>query len=115
VAAPITAGQEIAHLVLEREGMPEMRLPLVAEADVPRGGFVPRVTTAFGVLLGKAGLRAGPARGRRARRGRRRGAGEEARGGGDAPPRRREAPRSAAEARRSAEEGAEGEGLQDGE
>ena len=61
MAAPITAGQEIAHLVLEREGMPEMRLPLVAEADVPRGGFVPRVTTAFGVLLGKAGLTALPA------------------------------------------------------
>jgi D-alanyl-D-alanine carboxypeptidase (penicillin-binding protein 5/6) len=58
VEAPITAGQEIASLVLEREGMPEMRLPLVAEADVPRGGFVPRVTTAFGVLLGKAGLTA---------------------------------------------------------
>jgi D-alanyl-D-alanine carboxypeptidase (penicillin-binding protein 5/6) len=58
VAAPIEEGQEIAELVLEREGMPEMRLPLVAETAVPRGGFVPRVTTAFGVLLGKAGLAA---------------------------------------------------------
>lgn len=56
VAAPIAAGQHIADLVLDREGMPEMRLPLVAEADVPQGGFVPRVTTAFGVLLGKTGL-----------------------------------------------------------
>jgi D-alanyl-D-alanine carboxypeptidase (penicillin-binding protein 5/6) len=56
VAAPIAAGQEIAHLVLEREGMPEMRLPLVAEADVPKGGFMPRVGTAMSVLMGKAGL-----------------------------------------------------------
>jgi serine-type D-Ala-D-Ala carboxypeptidase (penicillin-binding protein 5/6) len=56
VEAPITKGQEIAELVLEREDMPEMRLPLVAEADVPRGGFVPHVTTAMQVLMGKAGL-----------------------------------------------------------
>ncbi len=58
VAAPIAAGQEIAHLVLEREGMPDMRLPLVAEAEVPRGGFMPRVGTAMSVLMGKAGLTA---------------------------------------------------------
>lgn len=56
VPAPIEAGQEIAHLVLEREGLPPMRLPLVAETDVPRGGFGPRVQTAMSVLLGKTGL-----------------------------------------------------------
>ncbi|TNC50039.1 D-alanyl-D-alanine carboxypeptidase [Rubellimicrobium rubrum] len=56
VAAPITKGQEIAQLVLHRDGLPEMRLPLVAEADVPTGGFMPRVQTAMGVLMGKAGL-----------------------------------------------------------
>ena len=55
VAAPVTAGQVIAHLVLEREGMPEMRLPLVAEADVPEGGVLPRVQTALRVLMRKAG------------------------------------------------------------
>jgi D-alanyl-D-alanine carboxypeptidase (penicillin-binding protein 5/6) len=60
VAAPITAGQEIASLVLRREGMPEMRIPLAAEVDVPRGGLMPRVTTAVGVLMGMAGLRAEP-------------------------------------------------------
>ena len=59
VAAPIEEGQHIADLVLEREGMPEMRMPLVAETAVPKGGFVPRVTTAFGVLVGKTGLTAG--------------------------------------------------------
>ncbi|TNC74578.1 D-alanyl-D-alanine carboxypeptidase family protein [Rubellimicrobium roseum] len=57
--APIEAGQEVAELVLTREGLPEMRLPLVAEAAVPTGGFMPRVQTALGVLLGKAGLNAG--------------------------------------------------------
>ena len=36
IAAPIEAGQEIAELVLDREGMPEMRIPLVAETAVPR-------------------------------------------------------------------------------
>ena len=59
IAAPITAGQEIAELVLEREGLPDMRIPLVAEADVPRGGFMPRVGTALGVLMTKAGFAAG--------------------------------------------------------
>jgi len=59
LAAPIAQGQEVAQLVLEREGMPDMRLPLVAEADVPRGGVMPRVTTAMRVLMGKAGLNLG--------------------------------------------------------
>ena len=56
IAAPISAGQEIAHLVLKREGLPEMRLPLVAETDVPKGGFMPRLQTALGVLIAKTGL-----------------------------------------------------------
>ena len=59
IAAPIAAGQEIAELVLRREGMPEMRLPLVAETDVPKGGFMPRMQTALGVLMGKAGVNLG--------------------------------------------------------
>jgi D-alanyl-D-alanine carboxypeptidase (penicillin-binding protein 5/6) len=56
IAAPLTAGQNVAELVLTREGMPEMRLPLAAATDVPRGGFMPRVHTAMNVLLTKAGL-----------------------------------------------------------
>jgi D-alanyl-D-alanine carboxypeptidase (penicillin-binding protein 5/6) len=60
VAAPIEAGQEVASLVLRREGMPEMRIPLAAETAVTRGGFMPRVTTAVTVLMGMAGLRAEP-------------------------------------------------------
>lgn len=56
IAAPIEEGQEIAQLVLRRDGLPEMRLPLVAETAVPAGGFGPRLQTALGVLMGKAGL-----------------------------------------------------------
>ncbi|ROT98564.1 D-alanyl-D-alanine carboxypeptidase family protein [Histidinibacterium lentulum] len=53
VEAPIAAGQEIAELVIRREGLPEVRRPLVAEAEVPRGGFSQRMRTAAVVLLGK--------------------------------------------------------------
>ena len=49
--APIAEGQEIAHLVVTRAELPPARIPLVAERAVPRGGFVPRVTTAARVLF----------------------------------------------------------------
>lgn len=51
VEAPITRGQQIAELVIAFEGLPELRLPLVADRDVPRGGFLPRVSTAAKVLM----------------------------------------------------------------
>ena len=51
LAAPIEEGQAIAHLVVERAELPPARIPLVAEHAVPRGGFVPRVTTAARVLF----------------------------------------------------------------
>jgi D-alanyl-D-alanine carboxypeptidase (penicillin-binding protein 5/6) len=49
--APITKGDQLAELVLTREGLPDTRLPLVADRDVPSGGFVTRVTTAAKVLM----------------------------------------------------------------
>ena len=49
--APIAEGQVIGHLVVERADLPPARVPLVAERAVPRGGFVPRVTTAARVLF----------------------------------------------------------------
>ncbi|AEM41809.1 D-alanyl-D-alanine carboxypeptidase family protein [Ketogulonicigenium vulgare] len=55
IAAPITAGQELATLVIDREGMPQMTVPLVAETDVPAGGFVNRVMGSAMILLGKVG------------------------------------------------------------
>jgi D-alanyl-D-alanine carboxypeptidase (penicillin-binding protein 5/6) len=48
--APIAAGDPVAELVFAHEGMPEVRLPLVAETDVPEGGFLSRVSTAAIVL-----------------------------------------------------------------
>ncbi|WP_147125372.1 D-alanyl-D-alanine carboxypeptidase family protein [Shimia ponticola] len=50
VEAPVTAGQQLAELVIERKGLPETRVPLVAMSDVERGGFGPRIRTAVEVL-----------------------------------------------------------------
>ncbi len=51
VEAPIQAGQPMAELVFTPEGLPEVRVPLVAESDVARGGFMVRVSTAVSLLL----------------------------------------------------------------
>lgn len=53
IEAPIMAGDEIAELVITRDGLPEARLALVAETDVPRGGFGVRLRTAAMVVFGK--------------------------------------------------------------
>ena len=38
VAAPITKGQQLGELVITLEGLPETRLPLVADRDVAKAG-----------------------------------------------------------------------------
>ncbi len=53
VTAPISAGQQLGELVVTLPDMDEQRLPLVAEADVAKGGFVPRMRTAAMVLFTK--------------------------------------------------------------
>nr|WP_245544307.1 D-alanyl-D-alanine carboxypeptidase family protein [Oceanicola granulosus] len=53
VEAPVAAGDEIAELRITRADLPEVRIPLVAESDVARGGFAERVKVAALVLLGK--------------------------------------------------------------
>lgn len=53
IEAPIAAGDQIAELVVTREGLPPARIPLVAERDVARGGFVPRLRSAGLVVLRK--------------------------------------------------------------
>lgn len=58
IRAPVQKGQKLAELILTPEGLPETRVPLVADRDVPRGGFVARVATASTVLLRK--LQDGP-------------------------------------------------------
>ena len=49
--APITKGDALAELILKPEGLPETRVPLVADRDIARGGFVSRLTTAATYLL----------------------------------------------------------------
>jgi serine-type D-Ala-D-Ala carboxypeptidase (penicillin-binding protein 5/6) len=50
LTAPIAQGDEVARLVVEVPGSPALTLPLVAGADVPRGGFGPRMRSAATVL-----------------------------------------------------------------
>ncbi|MFT7371055.1 MAG: D-alanyl-D-alanine carboxypeptidase (penicillin-binding protein 5/6) [Alteromonas macleodii] len=51
IQAPITQGEPIAELVIHLENLPETRVPLVADASVPSGGFSSRLRTAAGVLI----------------------------------------------------------------
>ncbi len=55
VQAPISAGTELAELVLQPEGLPEQRFALVAETDVAHGGFLARVSTAAKALIDQLG------------------------------------------------------------
>ena len=58
--APITLGQEIGTLVITRDGLPETRVPLLADAAVARGGFAVRMRTAAAVLIDRFAPAAGP-------------------------------------------------------
>ncbi len=51
INAPVSKGQQLAELVIQPEGLPEIRRPLVAEKDVPLGGFVVRMMTVGGIVL----------------------------------------------------------------
>lgn len=51
--APIAKGDQLAELVFTPDGLPETRLPLVADRDVTKGGFVSRVTTAAMILFNR--------------------------------------------------------------
>ncbi|SEN41895.1 D-alanyl-D-alanine carboxypeptidase (penicillin-binding protein 5/6) [Loktanella fryxellensis] len=53
VQAPIAAGEQLGELVITLDGLPEKRVPLVADRDVPMGGFMPRMRTAAQVVMGK--------------------------------------------------------------
>lgn len=46
LTAPVAKGSEVAALVIRQPELPETRIPLVAEADVARGGFLTRLTAA---------------------------------------------------------------------
>lgn len=53
VAAPVTAGQQLGELVITPDGLPETRVPLVAQNGVEAGGFMVRLKTAATVLMAK--------------------------------------------------------------
>lgn len=53
IEAPITLGQELGELIITLDGLPETRVPLVADAAVTRGGFAVKLRTAAMVLLRK--------------------------------------------------------------
>jgi D-alanyl-D-alanine carboxypeptidase (penicillin-binding protein 5/6) len=53
--APITAGQQLAELIVRPEGLPEHRVPLFAENAVAGAGFVNRVMTVASVLFRRIG------------------------------------------------------------
>jgi D-alanyl-D-alanine carboxypeptidase (penicillin-binding protein 5/6) len=55
IQAPIAAGDQLGELVIALEGLPEKRIPLVAESDVAHGGFSTRMRTAALVLWKKFG------------------------------------------------------------
>jgi serine-type D-Ala-D-Ala carboxypeptidase (penicillin-binding protein 5/6) len=48
--APVTKGTPVAELIIHAPDLPDRRVPLVAEADVGKAGFVKRLTTAAGAL-----------------------------------------------------------------
>ena len=48
--APVMTGTAVAELVVHVPGMPDLRFPLQAEADVARGGFLTRLGTAAAAL-----------------------------------------------------------------
>ncbi|MGC1506773.1 MAG: D-alanyl-D-alanine carboxypeptidase family protein [Sulfitobacter sp.] len=56
--APITKGDAIAELILTREGLPDVKVPLVAAQTVQPGGFMVKMTAAARHLLAR--LNAGP-------------------------------------------------------
>lgn len=46
MSAPIVKGAKVAELVIRVAELPEMRVPLVAETDVGKGGFITRLSAA---------------------------------------------------------------------
>ncbi len=56
IEAPVRKGQALGELVFTPEGLEEVRVPLVAENDVPAGGFMTRITAAALVLLKQFGV-----------------------------------------------------------
>lgn len=50
IHAPVKAGSQLAEMVIDIPGHAAVKVPLVAENDVSKGGFGKHVATAFGIL-----------------------------------------------------------------
>jgi len=51
INAPINKGQQLGELVIKPDDLPELRVPLVADADVAAGGFAVRMRAAAELLI----------------------------------------------------------------
>ncbi|WP_417207169.1 D-alanyl-D-alanine carboxypeptidase family protein [Antarctobacter sp.] len=61
IEAPVTKGQKLAELIIQPDGLPETRVPLVAADKVDAGGFVDRIMTVSGLLIKRFSEDAGDA------------------------------------------------------
>jgi len=52
--APLKAGDRVGELIVSVPDMPELRSPVLVENDVPKAGFLNRLSTAVSVLGGRA-------------------------------------------------------------
>lgn len=53
IEAPVRSGQVAGEMIVSLPDLPDLRVPLVAAADVERGGVVTRLRTAADVLIGR--------------------------------------------------------------
>jgi D-alanyl-D-alanine carboxypeptidase (penicillin-binding protein 5/6) len=51
--APVVKGTAVAELIVHAPDLPDRRIPLVAESDVAKAGFLRRLTTAAEALYGR--------------------------------------------------------------
>lgn len=61
IEAPVSKGQKLAELIIQPDGLPETRVPLVAADKVDAGGFVDRIMTVSGLLIKRFSEDAGDA------------------------------------------------------
>jgi len=58
LSAPVQKGDTVGEMVFSPEGLPQIRVPLIAMQSVAKGGFLPRLKTVSGLLLTR--LQQGP-------------------------------------------------------
>lgn len=61
IEAPVAKGQQLAELIIQPDGLPETRVPLVAADKIDAGGFMDRIMTVSGLLIKRFSEDAGDA------------------------------------------------------